>query len=128
MAHGVRIYPEQVSEGASSLQRFAQKVHGMIVSKELTGALEMASRNKLNVREIWLDIIDKSRVGVAFIKPETDNTDSDAATDAVGEAAGAVPPGSDFQDHKTGTGIPAQNAAEIAEMEIQQDQSIMSLT
>jgi hypothetical protein len=111
LAHGVRIYPEQVSEGASSLQRFAQKDHGMIVSKELTGALEMASRNKFNMREIWLDIIDKSRVGIAFMKPDENREE---ASDAVGEEAAAH-----CQDHKIGAGIPAQNAVEIAKLEFQ---------
>jgi hypothetical protein len=72
---------EQVYEGASSLQKYAQNVHGMLCSKELSRALDQAKRNKRNLREIWLDIVDDSRVEIAFAKPREDDDDTDAAAD-----------------------------------------------
>jgi hypothetical protein len=110
-----------VYEGASSLQKYAQNVHGMLCSKELSGDLDMARKNKRGMREIWLDIVDDSRVEIAYAKPSEDEEDAVAATAAAdGKDAGAVTPGdagAAGAGGVEGRGAPAPDPAELAARE-----------
>jgi hypothetical protein len=121
--HVLSLCSEQVYEGASSLQKYAQNVHGMLCSKELSGELDMAKRNKRNLREIWLDIVDDSRVDIAFAKPREDDDDNAAAACAAREGPGAVLPGD--ADAGAGSvdvqepGAPAQGVGGLATRDLE---------
>ena len=81
--------------------------------------MDMAKRNKRNLREIWLDIVDDSRVEIAFAKPREDDEDTAAAAGAVKAGAGAVTPGdaeagAGDADMQEGPGAGGQDAGGLA--------------
>jgi hypothetical protein len=51
----------------------------MLCNKELSGDLDQAKLNKHGLREVWLDIVDNSRIDIAFTPPS--NSDGDARTE-----------------------------------------------
>jgi hypothetical protein len=73
-----------VYEGASSIQKYAQNVHGMLCSKELSGELDQAKLKRNGLREVWLDIVDNNRIDVAFSPP--DNSPGDIMVDSESQA------------------------------------------
>uniref|UniRef100_A0A6T7VQM6 AAA+ ATPase domain-containing protein n=1 Tax=Cryptomonas curvata TaxID=233186 RepID=A0A6T7VQM6_9CRYP len=110
----------EVYEGASSLQKYAQNVHGMLCSKELSGVLDEARRNKRNLREIWLDIVD-DRVEIAFSKPSEDD-DTASAAGAAREGPGVLPGAAEACAGSAdvhGSGAPAQDAVGLATREME---------